>query len=161
MRRMEWMAVVMVLGVLGLAACEQPPEEEAPPEEAPAAAPPPGAPPAAPPAAPPGELPPGVTPQMVAQGQQIFTGKGNCYTCHGMDGRGSQLAPNLTDSEWLWLDPARGDLLTQAVTIIKNGVPQPKQYPAPMPPMGGAQLTDEEVRAVAAYVLSLGGAPQQ
>ncbi|HEX7119217.1 MAG TPA: c-type cytochrome [Longimicrobiales bacterium] len=158
MRWTKWTAVYAVMGMMGMAACqpaeEQPPAAEEPAAQAPAAEP--GA-----PAAAPAQLPPGVTQEMVAQGQQIFTGQGNCYTCHGMNAEGSQLAPNLTDDQWLWIDPAQGDLLTQATERIKSGVPQPKEFPAPMPPMGGAQLSDEQVQAVAAYVLSLGGAPQQ
>jgi mono/diheme cytochrome c family protein len=39
--------------------------------------------------------------------------------------------------------------------VVRNGVPQPKQFPAPMPAMGGAPLSDEQVRAVAAYVYSI------
>jgi mono/diheme cytochrome c family protein len=39
--------------------------------------------------------------------------------------------------------------------IITNGVPQPKQYRSPMPPMGGAQLTSDQVSAVAAYIWGL------
>jgi len=35
-------------------------------------------------------------------------------------------------------------------------VSQPKQYRSPMPPKGGAQLTTEQVQAVAAYIWSLG-----
>ena len=38
---------------------------------------------------------------------------------------------------------------------IQTGVPTPKKAPAPMPPMGGASLTPEQVRAVAAYEYSL------
>jgi mono/diheme cytochrome c family protein len=30
-----------------------------------------------------------------------------------------------------------------------------KQHPSPMPPMGGAQLTEEQVRALAAYIYSI------
>ena len=38
---------------------------------------------------------------------------------------------------------------------IREGVPEPKQYRSPMPPMGGASLTPEQVAAVAAYVWAL------
>lgn len=38
---------------------------------------------------------------------------------------------------------------------ITSGVPQPKQYRSPMPPMGGAQLTSDQVSAVAAYIWGL------
>ena len=39
---------------------------------------------------------------------------------------------------------------------IKEGVPEPKEHPGAMPPMGGVELTDEQQKAVAGYVWSLG-----
>jgi cytochrome c5 len=33
---------------------------------------------------------------------------------------------------------------------------EPKQHPGAMPPMGGVELSDENLKAVAAYVWSLG-----
>ena len=39
--------------------------------------------------------------------------------------------------------------------IVTQGVPKPKQHPGTMLPMGGSQLSAEQVRAVAAYVYSL------
>jgi cbb3-type cytochrome c oxidase subunit III len=84
-------------------------------------------------------------------GKQIFQGKGTCFACHGQDAKGTALAPDLTDDEWL-----NGDgTLASVSELVKTGVPSPKQFPAPMPPMGGAQLTDAEVQAVAQYVVSL------
>lgn len=110
---------------------------------------------ATPPAPPPAGtamLPEGVTQEMVTAGQTIFTGQGICYTCHGQDGTGVEnLAPNLTDQEWLNTDGTYEGIV-QTVTV---GVPMPKQAAAPMPPMGGAQLTEQQVREVAAYVYSL------
>jgi mono/diheme cytochrome c family protein len=99
-------------------------------------------------------LPAGVTPAMVQEGQQIFTTLGNCYTCHGADAHGTALAPNLTDSEWLWVTPGPNEY-ADLQQRIREGVPQPKEHPAPMPPMGGATLTDDQLKAVAAYVYSL------
>jgi mono/diheme cytochrome c family protein len=61
------------------------------------------------------------------------------------------LAPDLTDAAWLNIDGS----VEAIVRLVKEGVAQPKEHPAPMPPMGGAQLTDAEVQAVAAYVKSL------
>lgn len=100
-----------------------------------------------------GNPPEGATAADVSAGQQIFTSTGNCYTCHGPDGRGTQLAPNLTDSEWINIDGSFASIQE----LVKTGVPQPKQHPAPMPAMGGATLSDDQVRQVAAYVWSLGG----
>ena len=39
--------------------------------------------------------------------------------------------------------------------VVTEGVAKPKKMPAPMPPKGGGQLTDAQVKAVAAYVYSL------
>jgi len=84
-------------------------------------------------------------------GKAIFLGKGLCHACHGPDAKGTALAPDLTDPEWLHAD---GTLETVA-KVVKEGVAQPKKFPAPMLPMGGAQLTDDEVQAVARYVVAL------
>ena len=94
--------------------------------------------------------------KLIALGDSIFHGQaggGTCYVCHGQDAHGSAVAPNLTDGEWLHND---GSLAGISGTI-KSGVPQPKKAPAPMPPMGGASLSDDQVKAVATYVHSLGG----
>ena len=99
-----------------------------------------------------GQAPEGATPEMVTAGQQIFAGKGMCLTCHGPTAQGTPLAPNLTDAEWLNISSGTWD---EIQTIVRNGVPTPKQHPSPMPPMGGAQLSDQEIQQVAAYVYSV------
>lgn len=100
---------------------------------------------------PPQELPEGVTPQMVEKGGELFAGRGICFSCHGPDGKGGPLAPDLTDGEWIHIDGSYQAI----VTLVTAGVPQPKVHPAPMPPKGGSAITDEEVKAVAAYVWTL------
>ena len=100
-----------------------------------------------------GAPPAGASAEDVTAGQQIFTGTGNCYTCHGPDGKGTALAPNLTDAEWINV----GGTFAEIQTVVKTGVATPKSHPAPMPAMGGAALSDDQVRQVAAYVWSLGG----
>jgi mono/diheme cytochrome c family protein len=97
-----------------------------------------------------------ITAEMVALGNEIFHGRAAnaiCYTCHGMDATGGPggLGPNLTDAEWLHNDGSYGAI----VNTIRTGVAQPVNASAPMPPMGGASLSDEQLRAVAAYVYSL------
>ncbi len=84
-------------------------------------------------------------------GKGIFTGKGLCAACHGTEGKGTALAPDLTDAKWLNVDGS----LDAIAKLVKEGVPNPKEHPAPMPAMGGAQLTDAEIQAVARYVKSL------
>lgn len=99
-------------------------------------------------------LPEGVTMEQVNQGQQLFRGQGVCYSCHGPDATGTQLAPDLTDDEWINVS---GPNMNEVVELIRTGVPQPIEHPGPMPPLGGANLTEEQVQALAAYVVSLGG----
>jgi glucose/arabinose dehydrogenase/mono/diheme cytochrome c family protein len=98
--------------------------------------------------------PPGIAPDQVALGNRIYRGEaagGTCAGCHGSNGEGSPLAPSLVTSSWLW-----GNGSLQSIEqIIENGVPQPKKYRDPMPPMGGAQLSPSQVTAVAAYVWAL------
>jgi mono/diheme cytochrome c family protein len=98
-----------------------------------------------------GAVPEGATPEMVTAGQAIFTGKGMCITCHGPTATGTPLAPNLTDSEWLNISGEYADIQQ----VVTNGVPTPRQHPSPMPPMGGAQLTQQEIQQVASYVYSI------
>lgn len=86
-------------------------------------------------------------------GRALFRGKGTCFACHGQDAEGTAVGPDLTDAEWLNFE-ARPDL--EAVeTLIREGVASPEEHPAPMPPMGGARLSDEEITQLAEYVLSL------
>ncbi|HEX6630963.1 MAG TPA: c-type cytochrome [Gemmatimonadaceae bacterium] len=94
-----------------------------------------------------------ITPRMIAQGDSIFKGTaagGICYTCHGPDGKGTQLAPDLSDGTWINGDGSLGFI----VETIRNGVPQPKEHPGPMPAFGQS-FSEEQLRAVAAYEYSL------
>ena len=97
------------------------------------------------------DLPEGVTPEMVTAGEAIFTGAGICYTCHMPGGVGGPLAPNLTDSEWINTDGSYEGI----VQTVTTGVPEPQQHPGLMLPKGGSAISDDDVRAVAAYVWTL------
>jgi mono/diheme cytochrome c family protein len=100
-------------------------------------------------------LPTGVTRATVELGDRIFHGQaaaGTCAGCHGAGGEGTPLGPNLTSGRWLW---SKGSLSGIEQTIL-HGVPNPKEYSSPMPPMGGAPLTRGQAAAVAAYVWGLG-----
>lgn len=159
MRRKTAVASFLLLGLtLGAAACggdEGEPETQAPAEPE-TSAPTPAEPESgAAPTANTANLPEGVTVEMVESGRELYAGAGICYTCHGPDASGTPLAPDLTDDEWLWIDPAAGDVYEQIVNRVMEGVPEPREHPSPMLPRGGSQLTDEQVREVAAYVYSL------
>ena len=98
-------------------------------------------------------VPAGATRKMVALGARIYRGQvggAACTGCHGDSGEGTPLGPALTGKKWLWSDGSYAGI----AKTITEGVSQPKQYRSPMPAMGGAQLTPEQVSALAAYVWS-------
>lgn len=115
----------MVIGAMALTSALRPPQQSAP------------------------------SPAMMALGDSVFHGRVGgalCYVCHGPAGKGvAGLGPSLTDKEWLNSDGS----LPSIEKIVQEGVPKPKKMPAPMPPKGGGQLGDAQVKAVAAYVWSL------
>lgn len=98
--------------------------------------------------------PDGITPAMTAMGEDIFKGKlagGTCQTCHGANAKGTQLGPDLTDSKWINTDGTYSGI----IEVVTKGVAKPREFQGAMPPMGGARLSDEQIRAVSAYVHSL------
>jgi len=97
------------------------------------------------------ELPEGVTPAMVGEGETIFSGAGLCHTCHMAGGTGGTLAPDLTDDEWINIDGSYDAI----VNLVNTGVPEPKQHAGPMLPKGGSSISEDQVKAVAAYVWTL------
>jgi len=101
-------------------------------------------------------LPSGVTPQMVKLGDSIFN-TASCQRCHGKQGVGAPNGPALAEGKWIHISGSYDDI----VKIITSGVPQqeikdPSRRFA-MRARGGVQplLTDDQVRAVAAYVFTI------
>jgi mono/diheme cytochrome c family protein len=138
---------IAVLAIALLTAC--PADEPAPRDPAVREpAPPAGAPPALDPQIV-GELPAGVTAQMAASGQQLYGTV--CVACHGPAGAGTPLGPALNDQDWIHI----GGEFQEIVEITRVGVARPLQYPAPMPPMGGGNYTQEQLQAIGAYVYAL------
>ena len=101
-------------------------------------------------------LPAGVTTAMIAEGDSLYH-KASCVRCHGADSKGAQNGPNLTGPTFMHVNGTYPDF----VRLIMSGVPadsiQDKAHRFPMRPRGGGQtpLTDDQVKAVAAYVYSL------
>ncbi len=77
----------------------------------------------------------------VAEGRALFSSVG-CSSCHGADARGTNIAP-----------PLAGHTAEQ----VKRQVRTPQ---GAMPAFSIAQLSDERLGKIAAYITSLGGAPQ-
>jgi glucose/arabinose dehydrogenase/mono/diheme cytochrome c family protein len=99
-------------------------------------------------------IPEGGTKEIVALGDRIYHGQvggATCTGCHGAAATGTPLGPNLSNNRWLWSDGSAAGI----AATVRVGVPHPKNYRAAMPPMGGAQLTADQVSAVASYVWAL------
>ena len=91
------------------------------------------------------------SPELITQGDKIFHGPGNCYACHGTNAQGS-VGPNLTDAEWIHSKGSYEEIVAQ----VTKGVPKEESKSGiVMPPRGGSTISDDEVKAVAAYVYSL------
>jgi mono/diheme cytochrome c family protein len=92
------------------------------------------------------------SPELVAKGDALFHGSANCYACHGNKAEGL-VGPNLTDAEWIHSKGSYDEIVAQ----INHGVTKEESKSGiPMPPKGGATLSDDDVKAIAAYVHSLG-----
>lgn len=98
-------------------------------------------------------LPAGVTAARIEAGKALYHGAAICVACHGPNGDGIRgVGPALGDAEWLHSDGSYEAIVAQ----IRAGVSSEASTSGiMMPPNGGANLTDEQVRAVAAYVWSL------
>jgi len=93
-----------------------------------------------------------VTPALVARGDSVYHGPGNCYACHGAKAEGL-VGPSLVDAEWIHSKGTYEDILAQ----INQGITKEQSKSGiPMPAKGGSAISDEDAKAVAAYVHSLG-----
>lgn len=81
-------------------------------------------------------------PEAKAIGERMFMN--NCAQCHGSDAHGSRGFPNLTDKDWI--HGGSPEKIAETLTNGRVGM---------MPPMAAAVGTEEDVKNVANYVLSL------
>jgi len=96
-------------------------------------------------------VPPGGSQDQVVIGEKVYH-FASCAGCHGADAKGTPLGPDLTSKDHLWTDGS----LSRITDVIAKGVPTPKSYRSPMPPMGGAQLSPSDLANVSAYVWAVG-----
>jgi mono/diheme cytochrome c family protein len=94
------------------------------------------------------------TPENIAKGKAIFEGKGTCFTCHGMEGRGDGpaavgLDPSPRNFTNLGFQAVKTD--GELMYVLKNGSPG-----TAMMPMVGSAINEEEGWLVLLYVRSLG-----
>jgi len=81
----------------------------------------------------------------VEAGKALFQAKA-CFACHGMNGEGNQLGPNLTDNF-----TKHGCNEEDYIKVITNGVPGTAMVAYK------AQLKPEEIKQLAKFVASLKG----
>lgn len=81
--------------------------------------------------------------------------KVNCAPCHGSGAQGGPGFPNLNDNDWLW-----GGKIDDIYATIQHGIrsDDPDTRTSEMPDFG-EMLKPEEIKQVAAYVVSLSGTP--
>ena len=96
-------------------------------------------------------LPAGVTQAMVDKGNEVFHKQGLCYACHGQDAKGL-VGPNLADDVWLHSKGSYEELVAQ---VTKGVTKEESKSGVPMPAKGGSSISEDDVKAVAAYIYSL------
>jgi len=98
-------------------------------------------------------LPSGMSLELIRTGDSLFHAKGNCFACHAADATGLPdagsaltMGLNFVPIEWRPID-----------SLITAGIPDAITRSAiQMPPRGGkSDLTDDETRAIAAYVWAI------
>ncbi len=85
-------------------------------------------------------------PKAMAIGERLYIN--NCAACHGSDARGSKGFPNLTDRDWL--HGGTPEKIEETIALGRTGS---------MPPMAAAVGSEQDVRQLAQYVLSLSDSP--
>jgi len=87
---------------------------------------------------------------VVAEGKAIFEGKGTCFTCHGVSGKGDGDAGKaLEPSPRNFTNPKFNACVTdgEMLYIIRNGSPGTAMIPA----VSTGILTEDEAKKVQAY----------
>ncbi len=83
-----------------------------------------------------------VNPEAKAIGERLFMN--NCALCHSSDAHGSRGFPNLSDNDWIY--GGSPEKITESIANGRQGM---------MPPMAAAVGTEDDVKNVANYALSL------
>lgn len=92
---------------------------------------------------------------MIAEGDSLFN-SGGCQRCHGQKGVGAKNAPSLVEGPWLHSKGTMPELIDIITTGVAKEEFKDAARPFAMRPRGGPMnLTDAQVRSVAAYVYSI------
>lgn len=80
--------------------------------------------------------------EMIADGAKLYMDKG-CIACHGMNGEGNQIGPNLTDSFWL-----NGCAEDDVIKIITEGKPEKGMTPYK------SMMSEAQIKNVSTFILN-------
>ena len=102
-------------------------------------------------------LPAGMTVGTIAQGDAIYHGKGGCYQCHGADATGIMRRGKSLTAGLIYMPMAGMAGWVGIDSLILNGMAETVTRSEIAMPMRGlrSDLTNDEVRQVAAYVWAL------
>ncbi len=78
--------------------------------------------------------------EMIAMGEKLFKEKG-CIACHGVNGEGNNIGPNLTDKFWI-----NGCSQEQVVHIITEGKPEKGMTPFK------SMMSQDQIASTATYI---------
>ncbi|HEX5385742.1 MAG TPA: c-type cytochrome [Gemmatimonadales bacterium] len=99
------------------------------------------------------QLPAGVTLDLVREGDSVFHGAGHCFACHGANAQGLPDAGSALTAglNFVPIQPRAID------SLVSVGIPEAlTRSGIRMPPRGGkSDLSDDQIRAVAAYVWAI------
>lgn len=97
------------------------------------------------------------TAAQVTMGDSIYHARG-CRNCHGADAKGANNGPALISAKFGHVNGTYDDFVRIITTGITTDQIKDPAHKFAMPPKGGtrpAALTDDQIKAVAAYVYSL------
>ena len=80
----------------------------------------------------------------IAEGKKFFMG--TCFPCHGANGEGNAVGPNLTDEYWL-----HGGSLGDVFKTVTNGVPDKGMQ------AWGKTFSPTDIKNISSFILSLQG----
>jgi mono/diheme cytochrome c family protein len=97
-----------------------------------------------------------ITDEMVAEGRAIFN-NGSCTKCHGPNGTGGKFGPNLAAGNFTHISGGYDEIVHLVTTGVPKAEVKDPSHPYAMNPRGGMTppLTDDQVKAVAAYVWTI------
>lgn len=103
------------------------------------------------------ESSPSVTPMLpfsqsqVAQGDSLFHNT-SCWRCHGVDAQGTLNGPTLRGAMFRHITGSYEDIVHIVMTGVSRTEIIDPTHRLEMRPRGGMALSDDQIRAVAAYV---------